>query len=466
MSRTISVLLVSTSNSVFDLLTKSYKSREIKIIRVTSDLALYYTLENIQEYDAIFLDLESFEEANEEIIRQLKYKLPLVPIIALYHVQHIDKAIKALKIGVYDSLITPFTSEDVVHALDRIFNQSHNGHSDKGSNGTLGEDFDNRRIVANSKSMQRALLTVSAAAHTNAPVIFTGESGSGKQFLARKIHQLSTRRHFPFTRVHCSNRETSGLEQELFGKIRNEFPWKSHLVSGVLEQANHGTIFLDEIAGISRSIQVKMRDFLQNGEFEITGSDTCVTTDVRVIAATNKNLDKEIQLSKIRKDFYFKINILSIKVPSLRERLEDLQELAYIFLEKFARAYKKSVGEIHPDAMEKLMQYSWPGNVRELQNYLERAVLFCKSDMIQVIDLPETLLKKSSERFIRLRLSSPLINNVEEALIAQVLNETKGNVSKTANLLGISRGTLYSKIRKYGLETETKSKILRYSISN
>lgn len=466
MNRTITVLLVSTSNSVFDLLTKSYKSRDIKIIRVTSDLALYYTLENIQEYDAIFFDLESFEEANEEIIRQLRYKLPKVPIIALYQVKNLDKAITALKLGVYDSLVSPFTSEDIVHTLDRLLNHSQNGHANKGSNGFFAEDLASRRIVANSKSMQRALLTVSAAAHTNAPVILTGESGSGKALLARKIHQLSPRRHYPFLRVQCSNRENTGLEHQLFGKIRNEFPWKSHLISGVLEESNHGTIFLDEIAGISRSIQVKIRDFLQNGEFEITGSDTCVTTDVRIIAATNKNLDKEIQMSKIRKDFYFKINILSIKVPSLRERLEDLQELAYIFLEKYAQVYKKSVAEIHPDAMEKLLQYSWPGNVRELQNYLERAVLFCKSEMIQVIDLPETLLKKSSERFIRLRLSSPLIDNVEEALIAQVLNETKGNVSKTANLLGISRGTLYSKIRKYGLETETKSKILRYSITN
>ena len=319
---------------------------------------------------------------------------------------------------------------------------------------TLGTQFDRRSIIGRSPSMVRLLETVAQVAATEATVLIAGESGTGKEMIAGALHVNSPRKGGPFVKINCAAITETLLESELFGHEKGAFTGAHKRKEGRFRQAHGGSLFLDEISEMSLAMQVRLLRVLQEREITRVGGEEVIKVDTRVIAATNKDLLQEIEAGRFREDLYYRLNVITLTIPPLRERREDIPLMAKHFLERFAEKNHKDIKGFTPQGMDRLLRYDWPGNVRELMNAVERGVVLSRSEYLDEEDLPliqkETMADEASpaEESLTGALS---LEEVERATILKTLSRSGGNKSEAARRLGITRKTLHKKLKKYGM---------------
>jgi two-component system response regulator HydG len=358
----------------------------------------------------------------------------------------IEKAVEAMREGAYDFVTKPLRRPLVVRSVSRALEKASLQNENLRLRKELEAISHERMLIGNSPAMRKCLDTIAQVAPTSATVLLQGESGTGKELAARLIHAKSERGSGQFVAVNCAAIPHTLLESELFGHERGAFTGAFARKEGRFKLADKGTLFLDEVSELDLAVQPKLLRVLQEGEFERLGGTQTIKTDCRVIASSNKFLIELVRQGKFREDLFYRLNVITITLPPLRERPEDIPLLAQHFLQKFAKRNKKDVRAISREAMELLQEYSWPGNVRELENTIEHAVVLCRGDTIRAEDLPELVASEEKTRqFLTIELGTPL-EEIEQEVIHQTLKMTKGNKRLAAQLLGIATRTIYRKV--------------------
>jgi DNA-binding NtrC family response regulator len=356
----------------------------------------------------------------------------------------VDTAVKALKDGAYDYVTKPFDPDDLSHLIRNASRHIQLANE----NETLKKRVDSLEnvedLIGKSAAIKKVLGEIESVAPTNSSVIITGESGTGKELVARAIHANSQRRFYPLVSVHCGALTESLLESELFGHEKGAFTGAIYNRKGRFEMADSGTIFLDEIATISTKMQIELLRVLESKTFMRVGGNKEITSDFRVICATNRDLKGMVEKGTFREDLYYRLNVMNIHVPPLRDRVEDIPLLAEYFVKKYCTSMNRPVISIEPFALKRMLQYPFPGNIRELENMIERAIVIGNGKKIMVKDLP--LAKEIVDSSVE------SLDDFEKAFILQILNKYSWNISRTAQALKVDRVTLYNKIKKYGLK--------------
>lgn len=410
-------------------------------------------LEKVSESvpDLMVLDHKMPAPDGMEVLRRIRAKGMSFPIIMLTAHGNVQTAVEAMKAGATEYLTKPFDLEELKLVIEKALRTSELAAEVERLRAEVGKQYDIEGIVAGSPSMLSVLETVKKVAPTNATVMIYGESGTGKELIARAIHQLSDRAQRPFVSVSAGALPETLLESELFGYEKGAFTGAMQAKPGRFELANGGTIFLDEIGDISPAVQVKLLRVLQERVFERLGGTRSIEVDVRVVAATNRDLQELIAAGAFREDLYYRLNVVPITLPPLRERPEDIPRLIAHFLEKIGAGKKR----IAPEAMRALVDYKWPGNVRELENTVERIVILSHGDEIGLEDLPAEIrsgvVLQGGERCFVLPESGVDLEEVEMDLIVQALERTGRNVPKAAKLLGLTTKTLEARMQRFGL---------------
>jgi DNA-binding NtrC family response regulator len=408
--------------------------------------------------DLILLDILLGDVDGRDICRKIKEdeKLKFIPVIILTVRSSLQDKINSLDLGADDYLTKPFINEELlakVRVMLRIKDLHEELRRERDKNILLTRALEERysfgNILGKNTRMQEIFELISAIANTDSTVLIQGESGTGKELIARAIHFNSHRKAKPFVVANCSAYSQNLLESELFGHEKGSFTGAIRRKIGRFEMANGGTIFLDEIGEVSPSTQILLLRVLQDHRFERVGGEETLEVDVRVIAATNKNLTDEMKKGTFREDLYYRLNVIPIFVPPLRERRDDIPVLVPYFLQKFSREKGKEITGFLSEVIEILLSHSWPGNVRELENVIEHAIIIAKQDKILPKDLPHYLLQRPlvTQEFTTLQ-------DYEKHLILKTLEETKWNKHRAAKRLNINRSTLYGKMKRYGLEKE------------
>ena len=394
--------------------------------------------------DLVIRDLRMDGMSGEEVVRHVTTENPGIPIIVLTGHGSIDDATAAIKSGAYDFLTKPL---DLDH-LNLIVKNALKGKIQAEKIRELQSKLDESasdEMIGKSSELNKVRNLIQKAAPAKANVLVTGESGVGKELVARAIHNQSTRKEKPFIVVHLAAMSESLLESELFGYEKGAFTGAETQHKGHFERANGGTIFLDEIGEINQATQVKLLRVLQERKFERVGGEKDIEVDVRVVAATNRDLEKEVAEGRFREDLFYRLNVIRIQMPSLRERKDDIPLLMHSFLKEFAEENNKQIKGFDSKSKAAMVKYSWPGNIRELRNCVESAVVMCNGDEIKIEDLPHTLQKTSEEKSIIIPMGITL-EEAEMIIINENLAYNNGNKSKTADVLGIGRKTLHRKL--------------------
>jgi len=384
-----------------------------------------------------------------ELLKRAKEISPGIEVIITTAYGSIPTAINAMREGAYDYLEKPFCPEKTELLISRLV--KHKGLIDE--NISLHRKLEDRyrfeNIIAKSSKMQQITELIKVVAKSNATVLIIGDSGTGKELVARALHSQSYRKDKPFVAVSCAALPESLLESELFGHEKGAFTGAHNQRKGKFEIANRGTLFMDEIGEMSANIQVHLLRVLEEKEFTRVGGNELIKVDVRFISATNKDLKTAVANGQFREDLYYRLNVVTIELPPLRERKEDIPLLAQHFLKKFAVENQKEITGFSPKATNFLLKYEWPGNVRELENAIERSVILAQNSCIEVTDLPQGNLLKAGSL-----LRGQTLEDLEKNHILDILTQTQGNYSQAARILGISRMTLYNKVRAYGLSVK------------
>ncbi|MBI5180577.1 MAG: sigma-54-dependent Fis family transcriptional regulator [Nitrospirae bacterium] len=400
------------------------------------------------DYGLILMDIRMSEMSGVDALKIIKAKKPDIPILLITAYGTVKSAVEALKLGAIDYLTKPLDIQELKIAVrNAVRNVKVEEVSDK--------DFP--EIIGKSRKIKDILETVLRIAPTDATILIYGESGTGKELIANAIHKKSKRHDKPFIKVNCAALTETLLESELFGHEKGAFTGAISKKEGRFELSDNGTIFLDEIGDMSPATQAKVLRVLQEREFERVGGTKTLKVDVRVIAATNKELDKEIKTGRFRDDLFYRLNVVTIHMPSLKERREDIIPLSDHFLRHYKEKNNKAIKGLHPEALSLMQSYNWPGNIRELENAIERAVIMSRGEYIVPSDLPIAIqsypplspLTKGGQRGVE---AGATIKDVEKDLILKTLRETNGNRTKAAQLLGITRRTLLNKIKEYKIK--------------
>jgi two-component system response regulator AtoC len=381
-----------------------------------------------------------------ELLKRAKEMSPGIEVIVITAYASVPTAIAAMKQGAYDYIEKPFSLDRVELLINKLVEHQRLVEENISLHQKLDKHYRFEDIIAKSSKMQQIIELIKVVAKSNATVMITGESGTGKELVARAIHSQSYRGDKSFVPVSCAALPESLLESELFGHEKGAFTGAHAQRKGKIEFADRGTLFLDEIGEMSANIQVHLLRVLEEKEFTRVGGNDLIKVDVRVVSATNRNMKEAIASRQFREDLYYRLNVVTIDLPPLREREEDIPLLAEHFLKKFAAENQKEVIGFSPEVTDFLLKYQWPGNVRELENTIERAVILAQNPEIQLADL----LQKNSPLVSSASLGRSL-DEVERNHIISILNETGKNYTKAAKILGISRATLYSKAKAYGL---------------
>ncbi len=410
-------------------------------------------LVNNNDIDLIIADLKMPGLSGQELLKQVSSAYPTIPIIILTGHGTIETAVEAMRDGAFDFLTKPVNLDRLSLLVKRALSNrklvlEHRALKEEVEKIERRNRFAN--IIGKSPQMRKVLDIVDQVAPTKASVLVTGESGVGKELIADAIHNLSDRRDKAFIKVHCAALTESLLESELFGHEKGAFTGAIAMKRGRFELAHLGTILLDEIGEISPAVQIKILRVLQEKKFERVGGEETREVDVRIISATNRDLKKEIQEGNFREDLFYRLNVVNIHVPPLRERKEDISLLVAAFLKEFSEENGKDIEGIDPKAKSALYGYSWPGNIRELRNCIESAVVMAKGRVITMMDLPPTVAAESDGDYIKIEIGTSLAD-AEKRIIQGTLTNEKGNKSKTAEVLGIGRKTLHRKIQEYKL---------------
>jgi len=408
------------------------------------------------EIDLVVADLRMPKLPGDELLKKIVSSYPAIPVIILTGHGTVDSAVEAMHNGAYDFITKPVNLERLSLLAKRALSRRELARKHRELEAEISRLEKQRLgagILGKSASMHHIFELVEQVAPTRTSVLITGESGTGKELVANALHDQSPRNKAPLVKVHCAALSESLLETELFGHEKGAFTGAVSQRKGRFELANMGTIFLDEIGEINQSTQIKILRVLQEKSFERVGGEATVSVDVRVIAATNRNLKGEVASGRFREDLYYRLNVVNIHLPPLRERPEDVPLLAARFLKEFAAENKREILGLEPKTAMMLRSYSWPGNVRELRNIIESAVVMSKNSYLTPNDLPSYITSRGNADAIRIKLGIPMLE-AEKLIIRSNLSAFGGNKSRTAAALGIGRKTLHRKIQDYGLETE------------
>jgi two-component system response regulator HydG len=402
-------------------------------------------------FDLILMDIRMLKVSGLEALEQIKIISPAIPIIIMTAYASVETAVDALKKGAYDYLTKPLDFDELKIAINRATEHNLLKKENEYLKERLGQKFDTQNIIGRSPLMIKLLETTEQVAATEATVLVIGESGTGKEMIANAIHHNSLRKNAPFIQINCAALADSLLESELFGHEKGAFTGADKRREGKFRQAEGGSIFLDEVSEMSAAMQVKLLRVLQERELTPVGGAEVIAVDVRVIAASNKDLKKEMEQKRFREDLFYRINVVALQVPALSDRKEDIPLLAQHFLQMFAAKNKKNIKGFTPQSMKKLVKYNWPGNVRELMNAVERAVVLSRLEYLDADDLAllmvDNQMTGGNDQFI-LPENMPL-GEVEKRSILEVVNACGGNKSEAARRLGITRKTLRKKLDKY-----------------
>ncbi|MDR1319328.1 MAG: sigma-54 dependent transcriptional regulator [Treponema sp.] len=401
------------------------------------------------DVDLVITDLRMPGLSGGELMKRIVAESPGLPVIVLTGHGTVENAVAAMRDGAYDFLTKPVNLDRLSLLVKRALANRELAMQHRRMEEELGQHRPFETMIGSSALMRRVFDTISRAAPTKASILITGESGVGKELVADAIHELSPRRGKPLVKVHCAALSENLLESELFGHEKGAFTGAVARKRGRFELANEGTLFLDEIGEIDQNVQIKLLRVLQEKEFERVGGEETIETDVRIVAATNRDLKGAIEKGSFREDLYFRLNVVNIHVPPLRERKDDIPLLVSSFLGEFARENGKDVEGISEKARSRLYAYSWPGNIRELRNCIESAVVMARDRIITEDDLPPTLRSGGEEDWIRIPPGTSLEES-EKIIIRNTLSRNRGNKSKTAETLGIGRKTLHRKLAEWG----------------
>ncbi|MBN2568578.1 MAG: sigma-54-dependent Fis family transcriptional regulator [Deltaproteobacteria bacterium] len=408
-------------------------------------------IEQVQNhpFDLVLIDIRMIRMSGLEALPKIKSINPAIPVIIMTAYSSVETAVDALKKGAYDYLTKPLDFDELKLAMERAMEHKQLKEENRLLKESLGARFDSLNIIGHSHPMIKLLEMVEQVAPSDATVLITGESGTGKELIAGALHFNSTRSGGPFIKLNCSAITETLLESELFGHEKGAFTGAERLKEGKFRLADGGSIFLDEVSEMPLTMQVKLLRVLQEREITRVGGEKVFTVDVRVIAATNKDLKEAVQSGQFREDLFYRINVVNLTVPPLRERKEDIPLLAQHFLKVFSEKNKKEIKGFTPHAMDRLIKYDWPGNIREMMNSIERAVVLSRSKYLDKSDLP--LINEEESRDDPTIADNLPLEEVERISIIKTLEQSKGNKSETARRLGITRRTLHKKLKKYGM---------------
>lgn len=443
MAANISILIVDDEESVRDSLYNWFIDDGYNVECAENAKKALQILES-KKFDIILLDIKMPGMDGLEMHRRLKSLQNDSIVIIMTAFASVSTAVQALKDGAYDYITKPFDPDDLSHLIRNATSQI----SLAAQNAALREKVVSLEnvsdLIGNSEAMISVLNEVGRVAQSDSPVIITGESGTGKELIAKAIHSNSKRKFFPLVIVHCGALTDSLLESELFGHEKGAFTGAMYNRKGRFEMADGGTIFLDEIATISAKMQIELLRVLESKTFVRVGGNKEIKSDFRIICATNKDLKQLIKEGTFREDLYYRLNVVNITVPPLRERIEDIPVLVDYFIKKYSTSMSRDIIPIHKAALGRLQEYDFPGNVRELENMIERAIVVGNGKEIRLKDLPleNDAISKSYES----------LEDLEKNYIQQVLDKNNWNISRSAKSLKIDRVTLYNKIKKYGLK--------------
>jgi len=443
MANKISILIVDDEESVRDSLYNWFIEDGYEV-KCAADAKEALSLLEAKEYHIVLADIKMPGMDGLEMHRRIEALNKDTIVIVMTAFASVDTAVQALKDGAYDYVTKPFDPDDLSHLIRNA--TSHINLKEENENlKSKVEALENvEDLVGESEAMMQVLSEVQSVASSSSSVIITGESGTGKELIARAIHANSPRKYFPLVSVHCGALPESLLESELFGHEKGAFTGAMFNRKGRFEMSDGGTIFLDEIATISAKMQVELLRVLETGKFTRVGGNKEISSDFRVICATNKDLKMMVKEGTFREDLYYRLNVVNIHVPPLRERQEDIKLLAKYFMEKYAASMNRKKISIDDAALKRLEEYDFPGNVRELENMIERAIVIGNGKEIKLKDLPLEKNKKGT--------TIESLNDNEKKHIRQILEKYGWNISRAAKVLKVDRATLYNKIKKYDLK--------------
>ncbi|MEW5745192.1 MAG: sigma-54 dependent transcriptional regulator [Nitrospirota bacterium] len=406
-----------------------------------------------ESFDVILTDLKMGKVDGMAVLEKARELAPDTPVLIMTAFASIESAVEAMRKGAADYIVKPFHNEEIRLTIRRVLEQKRLMTENIALKQQISQRLDAcREFVANSESMMKIVETLEKVIPTKSTILILGESGTGKGLVAELIHCNSPRRDKPFISINCSAIPEGLLESELFGYKRGAFTGAVADKLGLIPLAHQGTLFLDEIGDMPLTLQAKLLKILETGEVYPLGDTKPKVVDIRLVAATNANLEQRVKEGKFREDLYYRLNVIEINIPPLRERKDDIEIIARHFLKKFAEVHQKPVKGIDSQALAALLSYSWPGNVRELGNVVERSVVLAGGDLITVDDLPDKLKKTGQEQE-----SAPLkayLGDYEKNLLIKMYQAHGKSKEETARALGIDLATLYRKFKKYGIEAE------------
>lgn len=400
-------------------------------------------------YSVILMDIRMAVMDGITALHKIKSHDPSTPVIIMTAYSSVASAVEALKSGAYDYLTKPLDFDELKITLERASDHARLKAENMALKNQLRTEAGSRQIIGNSVTMRNLKATLSMVAPSEATVLITGESGTGKEMVARLIHLNSLRHDKPFIAVNCASINENLLESELFGHEKGSFTGAISKRNGIFMQADKGTIFLDEIAEMTPHMQAKLLRVIQEREVQRVGGEEYIKIDVRIIAATHQDLDKRVKENSFREDLFYRLNVVNIRVPALRERPEDIPSLCQYFIARLSEKNRKNIIGISPDAIKALISYDWPGNVRELENTLERAVILSTGEYVTESELPPNISKKNDENILDKCLS---LEDIEKKAIMVALDAAGWNKSEAARQLGINRKTLHKKLKSYGID--------------
>ena len=450
------ILVIDDEESVCEFLSEVLEDAGYRVETATDG---YRALELIagRPPDAVLLDIRMPELDGLQVMERIQQLDAGLPVILMTAFGTTDMAIQAMKAGAFDYIIKPFNLDELVLTVKKAvtMKQLSNEVEALRGGGRAPEQPTVETMIGQSPPMQQVYKTIGRVADSNVTVLIQGESGTGKELVARAIHQNSSRRDGPFIKINCAAIPENLMESELFGHEKGAFTGAGARKPGKFELAHRGTIFLDEIGELTLATQAKLLRVLQEREFDRVGGTESIQVDVRILAATNKDLQRCVQEGTFREDLYFRLKVVTIWLPPLRERMEDVPIMARMFLQQYSRELNKTVTDFSPEAMLLMQQYDWPGNVRELRNICEQAVVLARGPIIMPEDLPfclQTTSREIQEATIRPGMTlKEIVADVERQVILKTLREHNWNRSATAQALGLNRRSLYAKMKEYGL---------------
>jgi DNA-binding NtrC family response regulator len=441
------ILIVEDEDLMRELLTKILANEQYRIFQASSGEEALRLLQD-QTFDLVLTDLRLKGMNGLQLLSEVRTFDPEIVVIVMTAYASVETAVEAMRKGAYDYITKPFINEEIRVMLRRALNQRHLSRENRHLKRELRERYRFENIVGTSEAMERVYRLIEKVSAISSNVLIFGETGTGKELVARAIHYNSERSDRPFVAVNCGALTESLLESELFGHVKGAFTGAIANQEGFFRKADRGTLFLDELSEISHGLQIKLLRAIQEREVIPVGGREPVKFDVRLIAATNKNLEDEVKKGTFREDLFYRVNVITIPLPPLQNRKEDVPLLVNHFLQKYTQRLGKPSVKISREAMQVLVNYDWPGNVRELENMIERAVALCDEDIIETTDLPEKLTQVKIA-ILDLDEYEMSLDALEEQHIKKVLQQVGGDKVKASQILGINLSTLYRKLARY-----------------